>query len=109
MALVTARHNAVIDLVVKAIDFELPYYEILTDEQSDFSTSSRRIDLQIKNTGRKTLCLIDIKTPYDETKNLKSARELNQTKYESLEPEARAKFQGWGVHLGTIVVGCLGS
>jgi len=108
MTLVTARHNAVVDLVVEALDFEMPYYEIKTDEQSDFSTTSITIDLQVKNTGGRTLWLIDIKTPYDETENLKSARELNETKYESLEAEAKAKFPAWSI-VGTIVVGCLGS
>lgn len=107
--LITARHDAVQNIFAEALSTEKPILEIITNRECAWSMTNKRIDLQIYNRGGRELWLIDIKTPYDTTRLIESARVDNEKKYQQLLNEANQNHPEWTVRLGTLVVGCLGS
>ena len=108
MGLVLKRHNANLQYLVQYLK-NTTKYVIQCDERSEDIISNQRVDLQIKDPGKRRMWLIDVKCPYDTLENIQESREKNVNKYNQYLLDTQAKKPGWHITLDTLSFGCLGS
>ena len=74
---VNLRHNRIVRLFGKFLDKYLKprdNWEIIIENPALHHMQNRIPDIQLKNVLRKTLFIIDIKSPYDKVKNMEGCR-----------------------------------
>ena len=84
-------------------------FQVIVDQNCDLVNRTDRIDLQLVDKAKRRIVLLDVKCPYDESKNITQARDRNIAKYTPLKEEIQKNLPSWYVLLETISVGCLGS
>jgi len=104
----TGRHNDVLELLAGFIRVNTGF-RVLVDQTCDLVNRTDRVDLQLIDSARKQIILLDVKCPYDTSDNIKLARDKNIAKYTPLKEDVQRNLPDWKVLLETISVGCLGS
>ena len=108
MDLVLKRHNANLQYLVQFLKQHTKFV-IKCDVRSEEFVGNQRVDLQIKDPGKKKMWLIDVKCPYDTLETIQKSRDGNVEKYTPYLEQTRAHLPGWQVMLDTLSFGCLGS
>ena len=81
---VNTRHERIVRILGKFLDrFMKPRYswEIIIEKPAIHHMENRIPDIQLKNSQRKTLFIIDVKSPYDQAKNMQDRDIQNQEYY----------------------------
>lgn len=109
----TKRHNAIALILVNYLKNHFSTcdgWEILHEKMTCFTTTIFIPDIQIYNTIRKTVIIIDAKSPFDTELGMTGNDLANKSKYQTLVSQAHNNYgSDWKIQLHTFVIGALGS